>query len=554
MKKAIALLMAAVMVLGLAACGSSGSTASTTAAATAAATEAAMNTEAATEAVSADWTEADATETLIYHMSGSSSTLSKWAHTSNYFLSAADYLIFDSVVTVTEDGEYAPWLAESYALGDDGLSFTFTVRDGVYFQNGQQCTGADVKFTFEQLRDDSEHYPDSVVKNWRNYLGEIEVADDGMTVTLNFTQQFPEFWKLISSPDVQIVPADYAGMSFDDFWNAPIGTGAYKVTSWDAANSKLELELRDDENGYWGYDYAGTYTNVKYIKEYYSTEATTRLASLRSGEIDIIDTVPTGDVEGLTSEGFVCTSTTPGNCVFLEFACAEDDPFGDARLRQALSMCIDRELIVDALLDGYGFAAEYLCRSTDLGWSDDSSRYYTYDKDAAKALVDECIADGTYDGSALNFIYTTSTVNIGPELCQYIQSAAQEIGLNLEINVLETALYDDARSAHEFDLCLACIANSGNMWYKQAHDVVGTDRFNSGCYNEELLNLGLALGETADQEKMNDILDQMYTIMSDTMEVYVNVYFPTIVFAQNSGMAGVQWHNYLIPDLSTCVK
>jgi hypothetical protein len=91
------------------------------------------------------------------------------------------------------------------------------------------------------------------------------------------------------------------------------------------------------------------------------------------------------------------------------------------------------------------------------------------------------------------------------------------------------------------------------MWYKQAHDVTGEDRFNSGCTNQELLALGQALGQTADQTEMDSILKQMYNIQMTTFEPYINIYFPTVLFAQQSNVTNIQWHNYLIPDLSAVV-
>jgi peptide/nickel transport system substrate-binding protein len=435
-------------------------------------------------------------------------------------------------------------------MAEDGTSFTFKVRDGVYFTNGQQCTADDVIFTFEQIRDDTEHYPDSVAKNWRNYLDELEKIDE-MTVKMNFTQAFPEFWKLAASPDIQVIPANaYEDKTWEEFWEAPIGTGAYQVVNFDSANSNLSLTIRTDEHGYWGYDYAGTYTNVKNINIMYSPESTTRLASLRSGEVQLIDTIPTSEKDNLDSEGFTTTMTTPGNVVFLEFACAEDDAFGDAKLREALSLCIDRDLIVEMLLDGYAYPAKYLCLESDLGYqSEADGNYYQYDVERAKELV----AESSYNGEPLDFIYTASTVNIGGELCQAIQSMANDVGINLQIRMLETAVYDDARSNHDYDLSLACIANSGNMWYKQAHDVTGDDRFNSGCTNQELLALGQALGQTADQTEMDSILKQMYNIQMTTFEPYINIYFPTVLFAQQSNVTNIQWHNYLIPDLSAVV-
>ena len=408
-------------------------------------------------------------------------------------------------------------------------------------------TADDVIFSFERLRDDKEHLPDSSVKSWRNYIGELEKIDD-FNFVLNFSAPMPEFWTLVDTPDVQIICKEaFESTPYEKFWQNPVGSGPYVVTSFDGANSIVEFDLRTDEHGYWGYDYADRYTNVKHITFQYSPEDTTRVSSLRTGEANVINNVPTTDVEPLSLEGYHMENLVPATYVFLQVSCGPDNPFSNRDLREALSLCIDRQLIVDALLDGYGQACTYPSLEHDLGYRE--SPRYEYNLERAKELVQS----SGYNGETLKFVYTTSTVSIATELCQAIQSMAASAGLNVEVVPLEVAVYDDTRMNRDYDICLASIGKSGNMWFKTAAEVVGNDRFNTGLDNEELMALGVRMQSEMDVETQDKILAEMYEMELKEFEPNLYLYWPTIVYSWDSNIHGISFHGHKIGDLSAMV-
>jgi peptide/nickel transport system substrate-binding protein len=286
---------------------------------------------------------------------GQATTMDKWAHVANNTTNAICYLVFDPILILDEEGNLRPWIAESYEFAKDDTWVKFKLREDVYFTNGVQLTADDLIFTFERLRDDRQHLPDSVVRNWRNYIGVLE-KNDKFTVTLNLSQPMPEFWYLIVDPTFQLIcKSAYEQMGYDAFWQHPVGTGAYVVESWDAANSICKMTIRTDEHGYWGYKAANTYTNVKNITIQYSPEGQTRLASLRSGEVHVIDNVPTTDKTTLERQGFRTSVLRPKNAVFLQTASAKGDIFDNQKLREVFPSVLTENSLLKLCFPGLLF-------------------------------------------------------------------------------------------------------------------------------------------------------------------------------------------------------
>ena len=495
----------------------------------------------------AEWDESQATETLVMHISSQAHTLSKWETSAGDMLTDLCFLVFDPMLKMYEDGSIGGWLAEEYKMADDSMSIYFKLREDVWFTNGSKFNADDVAFTFEQILTDTEHYPDSTTKNWRNYVDHVEVTGE-YECTMYFKKLMPEFWGLIVDNSTQIIDKEtFEEIGWEAYFASPVGTGPYEFTNIDLANSAFELTIRSDEHGWFGFDAYGSYTNVKNIKVMTSSESQTRIASLKTGEVQIIDAVPTSDVPSLVDAGYNIIKMPPNQQVFLEFNCAPGKAFADQKLREALSLVIDREAIVDVLLDGYAFPAETGCLPGNLGYREDVK--YSYDVERAKTLV----AESTYGGEELEFIYTTSTVAIANELCQYIQQAAAEVGINLKLIPQDVAVFDSERLAGNCDICLSAIVKTANMWYKTAANVIGDDRFKSGYVNEELKALGLEIQSVLDEKVMDEKLAQMYAIQHEDFQPVLYLYYPTLLVATQGNVSGILNHNRHYPDISAVV-
>lgn len=493
------------------------------------------NFEWVSEAQPDGWTEADATETANIHLSAAAYQLDPYAAAGGDAGAIMQYLIFDNLLTRDPaTGEYTPWLAESWELAEDGSTMSFVLREDAYFTNGEQVTADDCVFSIERVVTDTEHLPDSSAKPFRNYVDNVEKTGE-FSFTIHFKQPNPEIIYLLSGFGIMSKKA-YEEMGYDAYWSAPVGSGPFVIDNFDSANGNASFTIRSDEHGYWGYDYVNSYTNLKHVNITYAPEATTRLSSLRAGEADIINDVPTIDAPALEAEGFTIDVLPAVTYIFLQFACADGDVFANRDLREAMSLCIDREAIVAALLGGYGYPAKTNASENDLGYQEEIT--YEYNVEKAKELV----AASGYNGEPIKFIYTTSTVSIATELAQAIQSMAAEVGINLEVTPLEVAIYDEARETHSYDVCIGSIIKSGNMWFKTATEVIGTDRFNTGLTNIELMEIGLEVGKTMDQAELDRLLQEMAKIELTEFEPNIYLYFPTLMYAQNPKLIDVNFH------------
>jgi peptide/nickel transport system substrate-binding protein len=237
------------------------------------------------------------------------------------------------------------------------------------------------------------------------------------------------------------------------------------------------------------------------------------------------------------------------NEYYLQVASAKGDVFDNQKLREALSLSIDRDAIVSTLLNGYAIPARWPARKGDLGYVEKPATPITYNKAKAVQLVKE----SGYTGKEIDFIYTPGMATNSNELTQAIQSMAAEVGIKLKIRPLENAVYNDARAKHQFELVLAAIGYSGNAWYKTAHDVIGMDRFNTGVQNKKLKDLAMSLENIVDEAKAAAIYRQIYEIETTEFDPNIYLYWPSNIGAWDAKVTGVLWHFNQFPDLNSLV-
>jgi peptide/nickel transport system substrate-binding protein len=251
------------------------------------------------------------------------------------------YTLHDALVKPMPGQNFAPSLAESFEIAPDNKSATFKLRRGIKFHDGSPVTPEDVKFTFEQYRGASA----SVLKAKTD---RIELPDE-RTIKFLFKEPFLDFLILYGSPAsgaAWIVPkAHYQKVGPDGFKQAPIGAGPYRFVKQTSGN-EVEFEAFPD---YWRKT-----PSVKTIVARGVPEPATRLALLKTGDIDVMYQV-TGDLLGAVRQDPSLRLTGPlGGACWLEPMALDhpDHPLKDIRVRQAVSLAIDRQAINDAEVGG----------------------------------------------------------------------------------------------------------------------------------------------------------------------------------------------------------
>ena len=271
------------------------------------------------------------------------------------------------------------------------------------------------------------------------------------------------------------------------------------------------------------------------------SESTTRVSSLRSGEVQIVEAVPDESIEVLKQEGFNVNQFERLEHMFLQTHCGPGTIFEDRNLREALSLCIDRELLVSSILGG-GSAATWPVHPGSSGYRETDG--YEYNPERAKELVEA----SDYNGEPINFICTSSKIVRGNEITQAIQSMAQEVGLNLTIEMLEDAVYNERREASNYDLVFASYTGSGNEFYNQIRDIFGSDRFKTEYQNEKLKELCTAVSTTADPTEQDLLRAAVYEEVMSSFDGGIYLYQPLGCFAWVSGLDGVTVYKDAVAD------
>ena len=236
-----------------------------------------------------------------------------------------------------------PGLAERYEFAPDARSATFWLRPGIKFHNGEPVTVEDVKFSFENYRGAKGDVLKSKTER-------VEIVDN-RTVRFHFKEPFLDFPMIFGTSNVSgagwIVPAKYyQEVGPDRFKQKPIGAGPYKLVNQETG-TKLEFEAFEDY-------YRPVY--VKHLVMISVPEGTTRVAMLERGEADIMYQVPGELIERLQKNPQMKLAPVLSGSWWLDFPGFQNpqNPFHDKRVRQAVSLAVDRQAINEAEMGGFG--------------------------------------------------------------------------------------------------------------------------------------------------------------------------------------------------------
>jgi len=242
--------------------------------------------------------------------------------------------VFEGLMKPSPDGEVVPALASDYKVSDDGLTYTFTLREGVTFHNGEPVTTEDVLYSLERCAG-SENDGTPLISAF-SAVSAFDAPDDSH-VTLTLSEPSLEF---IYSMTAAIIPQG----SGDSIANAPIGTGPFQFVSY----TPLESLVVKKYDGYWG---EAAHLDQVTFRIFQSGD--TMVMSLKSGGIDMAIHVPNTQAGELTD--FTIESDTM-KLVQALYLNNTEKPFDDVRVRQALCYAVNVQDIIDLVCDGHGVA------------------------------------------------------------------------------------------------------------------------------------------------------------------------------------------------------
>jgi peptide/nickel transport system substrate-binding protein len=411
--------------------------------------------------------------------------------------------VYEGLYQLTDDGSVEPLLAASDEVSDDGLTYTFTLQDGVTFHSGKELTSTDVKASIEAvLSDDSQ----SARKSSFGAISSIETPDEA-TVVVTLAERSISFIYNLSY--VWIINAEAT-----DLETTEDGTGPYTLGEWKRGSS-LSLEAFD---GYWGDAPASDEVVFNYF-----TDATALSNALLTNEIDIVTSVQSPDALTQFSDNADYV-VSDGDSTTKEILAFNDRvaPFDNVDIRKAVYSAIDTEKLLNSVWGDYGTLIGSMVPPTD-PWYEDLTSENPYDVDLAKELL---ASGGLPDG--FEFTLDTPSYDPHPVVAEFIKSELAKVGITVTINTISSdEWYTKVYKAQDFTATLQEHVNDRDVvWY-------GNPDFYWGYNNPQVTTwVDEAEASTTTDEQTAKLTLVNEQIAKDAASVWLYLY-PQIVVASS---------------------
>ena len=327
--------------------------------------------------------------------------------------------VYDYLVDVTVDNTIAPRLARDWQISEDGLTYIFTLADGVTFHDGAPLTAEDVVWTFNRLRDPDLGLPTA---DLYSNIADIQATGD-LEVTFTLTQTNPFFLFDLSDNHALVMKADTQDPN--DF----NGTGPFMVSDY-IPEDRLVVTANPDY-------FIDGQPNLEEIDFIFFNDQTAQVEALRGGQVDLVMVIST--------DSFVSLQDTPGlqmlqvatNGFDLVRLRADQEPGNDPRVIQALKLATDRQAIFDLVLQGFG----EIGRDSPIGPM--YTQYYTEDTPLPARDVEQAqqlLSDAGY-GDGLDLTMHVPDTGNRPNLATVLKQQWAEAGVNVELAIEPESVY-----------------------------------------------------------------------------------------------------------------
>ena len=481
MKNIAAVAMAGCMAASLAACGGSASSAASTETSTAASTEAATGEESTGTANGFTVEYGPNPETLDPAL--------------NSAIDGANTLItvFEPLLLIDQNNEVIPGQAESYTVSDDGLVWTFTMRDGLKWSDGSDLTAKDFEYSFKRLAapDTAAPYAETVVgmiDGYEDAVGNpdadgnmttepdfdalnVVASEDGKTLTVTLSYPCAYFDKLAAFAAMSPVQQATVEANGDAWCTEPdtyICNGPYCISEW-VPSERIVLAKNPNYVGGWDSSKIVSDTITLLLLE----DSSASYTAYNSGEAQLIKDVPTDEIPSLTKAedgGDFYVDTILGT-YYLSLN-DQKEPFNDVNVRKALSLAIDRDYVANTIMQGtytpaYNLVGPGIVDENGMFYdnANGGKTYISEDYEANLEAAKQALADAGYpNGEGFPVIeYSTNDAGYHTPVAEYLQQAWGELGITVNINKVEWASFTPLRRAGDYDA-------SRNGWVMDYND------------------------------------------------------------------------------------
>ncbi|WP_158970026.1 ABC transporter substrate-binding protein [Chachezhania sediminis] len=418
----------------------------------------------------------------------------------------------EGLVTYGDNFEIIPMLAESWDVSDDGLTYTFHLRDGVKFHNGAEMTAQDVEWSWNRLAGEASESHCKTYFNGTNGLKVVSaeaVDDDTFVVTLD--RPFAVFLATMARFDcgsMGILHPD--SVNADGSWNAPIGTGPYmmgdhKPGRYVELDRFVDYSSREGEpNGLGG----GKHAEVDTLRFEIVSEGAVAKTALQAGDLDLValDAIAAAELDG--QPGFKIDATQ--SAVWDTYLLSPSAPIlQDVRIRQAMAHAIDPNQIMAAITEGFGAASPSPVPPMSKNFTAVEAEYPAYDVDLAKSLM----ADAGYNGEEIKILATRRN-GAYYERALMAQAMLMDAGFNATLEVVEWGTQLEAYQSGE-GYVMQSFTFSPRLHPGLSFEMFTGDAPRKAWQNPEAIALVYESLQTGDPERLQEIIDQLSRMFNE---------------------------------------
>ena len=469
--------------------------------------------------------------------------------------------LFETLLIIDQDNKVQPGQAEKYEVSPDGLTWTFTMRDGLKWSDGTDLNAKDFEYTFKRIADTNvaAPYAETVIGMIEGYKDAIDsknpeklnvkASDDGKTLTIKLAYPCSYFDKIVAFGTMSPVQKATVEKNGDSWATKPetyVCNGPYTITEWTPSE---KIVCKKNEN------YKGGWDSSKIVNDKLTflllEDSSASYTAYTGGTAQLIKDVPTEEIPTLKKDEF---NVDPILGTYYLSMNLNKAPFNNKNVRKALSLAIDRDYVANTVMQGtYTPAYNYVGTGVDdvdtgkfLENSKAANGGKTYISEDYKANLEEAkkaLAEAGYpEGKGFPTItYSTNDAGYHKAVAEYLQQVYKDLGITMNIDIVDWSSFTPKRRAGEYEMA----RNGWVMDYNDASNMielfVSSNGNNDGKYNNPAFDKAMNDSKVADKTAHFAALHEAEKIVSEDYG-FIPVAYYNDFWLQSTSLKGT-WHS-----------
>ena len=472
--------------------------------------------------------------------------------------------LFETLLIIDQDNKVQPGQAEKYEVSPDGLTWTFTMRDGLKWSDGTELDAKDFEYTFKRIADTNvaAPYAETVIGMIEGYKDAIDsknpeklnvkASDDGKTLTIKLAYPCSYFDKIVAFGTMSPVQKATVEKNGDSWATKPetyVCNGPYTITEWTPSE---KIVCKKNEN------YKGGWDSSKIVNDKLTflllEDSSASYTAYTGGTAQLIKDVPTEEIPTLKKDKKDEFNVDPILGTYYLSMNLNKAPFNNKNVRKALSLAIDRDYVANTVMQGtYTPAYNYVGTGVDdvdpgkfLENSKAANGGKTYISEDYKANLEEAkkaLAEAGYpEGKGFPTItYSTNDIGYHKAVAEYLQQVYKDLGITMNIDIVDWSSFTPKRRAGEYEMA----RNGWVMDYNDASNMIelftSTNGNNDGKYNNPAFDKAMNDSKVADKTAHFAALHEAEKIVSEDYG-FIPVAYYNDFWLQSTSLKGT-WHS-----------